>query len=318
MQQVQRNPVITVTVAAQDAGRRIDNYLMSKLKDVPRARIYRMLRNGEVRLNGGRARPDRRVAEADQIRIPPCYTNAKQQPVHVPAQTLQSLTALTVFEDDYLLVIDKPAGIAVHSGSGLRWGIIDALRRARPNAPYLELAHRLDRDTSGCLVIAKDTATLRYLHAQLRTKQMEKTYFALVEGHWPRTLRQINAPLSRDRTGATESRVRISPAGKDAVTRIIETRRIADATLVRFQTVTGRTHQLRVHSANAGHPLAGDRKYGDTEFNKRLKAIGLKRMFLHADSIRLKTAEHCPAVEVTAPLPDDLQAILEILDRDEH
>lgn len=314
-----------LTVDEQGDGQRLDNYLLRHLKGVPKTHIYRIIRSGEVRINQGRAAADSRVAEGDRVRVPPLRM-AQREGEDVDAHPLSGLSAPArefpiLFEDEQLLVIDKPAGIAVHGGSGISFGVIEQLRRARPDARFLELAHRLDRETSGVLLVAKKPAALKDLQRQLRERQVGKTYLALALGAWPARVKVIDAPLARylidNGQGEGERRVRIvrpgDPAGQRAVTlvKVLECLPAAEpeATLLAVTIKTGRTHQIRVHLAGQGHPIAGDDKYGDFARNKALQKQGLRRMFLHAWRLRITHPASGKLLELVAPLPPELRAV---------
>lgn len=274
------------------AGQRIDNFLLARLKGVPKTLVYRILRKGEVRVNKGRVKPEYRLNAGDMLRIPPIRTSEAGAPPVIAAGLLEHLEAAIVYEDNSLLVVNKPAGIAVHGGSGLSFGIIEAFRRLRPLCQELELIHRLDRDTSGLLMLAKKRSQLRHLHAALRNGQIDKGYMALVSGRWPASRKQVNAPLLRSNLRSGERMVEVNPAGKESLTQFHVLRRFGDfATLVHASPVTGRTHQIRVHALYAGHPIAGDEKYGDEAFSKTIRELGGKRLFLHAHYLKLLLAD---------------------------
>lgn len=282
------------------AGQRIDNFLISHLKGAPKTLIYRILRKGEVRVNKGRIRPDYRLQAGDLIRIPPLRLPPPDLPPVVGQGLLERLEASIVFEDNQLLVVNKPAGIAVHGGSGLQFGIIEAFRQLRPQCKELELVHRLDRDTSGLLLLAKKRSQLRRLHAALRNNSIDKGYMALVAGSWPTSRKQVNAPLQRSNLRSGERMVEVNPAGKESLTLFRVLQRFDNlATLVEASPVTGRTHQIRVHARYAGHPIAGDSKYGDDTFSKHIRELGGKRLFLHAHWLRIPQEEG-PALELRA------------------
>ncbi|MGH8120843.1 MAG: RluA family pseudouridine synthase [Gammaproteobacteria bacterium] len=302
-----------VQVAPGDAGRRIDNYLTGLLKDVPKTRIYRMLRKGEVRVNGGRIRQDYRLKEWDILRIPPFYQGSDRGRggVAKPSVRLQEVIRDNIlYEDEGLLAINKPAGIAVHAGSGEQLGVIEVMRFLRPACPTLELVHRLDKLTSGCLLLAKDHRYLRELHEILRQNQVRKHYIALLFGHIPHKL-EISLPLRKNRLRSGEHMVQIDVAGKPAKTFVDPQRKINGATLVQIEIATGRTHQIRVHAAQCGHPVAGDPKYGDRDFNRILKRAGLHRMFLHAEALVLTLPQTGKTTTIRAPMPDELENFLE-------
>lgn len=274
-------------VAAELAGQRLDNFLMRELKGLPRSRVYSMLRKGEVRVNRGRAKPSRRLEAGDLVRIPPMHLLERAAIVPPSTSLSARLQAGTVFEDADVLVVDKPAGLAVHGGSGVRTGMVEALRSLRPDLPYLELVHRIDRDTSGCVVLAKRRSVLRKLHAVLRQREANKRYLALVAGDWPSNLTQLDAPLERRLAPSGERFVRVSRDGKTALTRVRVLQRLAGATLLEARPETGRTHQIRVHLAAAAHPILGDPKYADDDALARQKALGVTRLCLHAAAIEL-------------------------------
>ncbi len=305
----EQNQVQRVQVDADQAGQRLDNFLLTQLKGVPRSHIYKILRSGEVRVNKGRAKPHQKLAFGDEVRIPPIRTSSEQVR-RVPDDLAQRLREQIIFEDDALLVINKPAGLAVHGGSGVSLGLIEALRQALPGEKRLELVHRLDRDTSGCLMVARSRQALLAMQEQLRDQELGKHYLALCAGQWPRHVRVVDAPLDRSKGGAGERIVRASQDGKMARTEFRVKRRFAEATLLDVQLESGRTHQIRVHSQLAGHPLVGDDKYGKREDNKQFSQLGLKRIFLHAARLEFVHPISGEPMEVEAPLPDDLQTLL--------
>jgi len=300
-------------VGAEQAGQRIDNFLLRILKGVPKSRIYRLLRKGEVRVNRGRIRADYRLKEGDQVRIPPVRIAETRQPAPT-AGAIERLAGSILYEDERLLVLDKPSGMAVHGGSGLSYGVIEALRALRPEAPYLELVHRLDRDTSGCLLIAKRRSELRTLHELLRSGGVEKRYLLLVQGDWSQGPWKINAPLRKNQVQGGERMVRVDPDGKTALTHFRFLEGYSHASLMEAELKTGRTHQIRVHAAHSGHPLAGDEKYGDTGFNRELRKRGLKRLFLHAHYIAFRDPQRQREIEVSAPLSPDLRKLIQQLE----
>jgi 23S rRNA pseudouridine955/2504/2580 synthase len=272
-------------VTEEQAGQRLDNFVHKLLGDLPRSRIYRVIRKGEVRVNGHRAGPDTRLQARDKIRIPPVRVRPASEVGLPSGHLLETLRKAIVYEDDNLLVLDKPAGVAVHGGSGVSFGIIEGLRALRPGES-LELVHRLDRDTSGCLLVARNTATLRTVHALLREGHFEKRYLALVMGKWELGRKLIDIPLRTDLRVGGERTVRADAAGKPSLSEFRPVQFFGKrATLMEVTIFTGRTHQIRVHAQHAGHPVAGDEKYGDEEFNSALQAYGLDRMFLHAHSV---------------------------------
>jgi 23S rRNA pseudouridine955/2504/2580 synthase len=300
-----------------DAGQRLDNFLVRTLKGVPRTHVYRLLRKGEVRVNSKRARPDQRLEAGDRIRLPPVRRPEAVEPgaARPPSPSLQKLvTGAIVYEDDDLLVLNKPAGVAVHGGSGMAHGVIEVLRAARPDAKELDLVHRLDRETSGCLIVAKRRAALRDLHAQFREGLAEKRYLALVCGKWNLGQKRIELPLATGERRGGERHVAVRTHGQVAVSTFRPVQFFGNvASLLEVEIGTGKTHQIRVHAAYAGHPVAGDDKYGDRERNEELKGYGLGRMFLHAASIGVNRPGTREPLHVSAPLSAELHAVLEAL-----
>lgn len=305
--------VCFLAVGPEQDGQRIDNFLLSRLKGVPKSRIYRMLRTGEVRVDGGRIKADRRLKAGETVRVPPLRLAAAVEAPVLPAALCADIEARILLERPGFLVINKPAGLAVHGGSGLAFGLIETLRRLRPGES-LELVHRLDRDTSGCLLVARSRRCLLDLHAQLREQRMDKRYQALVQGRWPAHRRSVSAPLEKNQLQSGERMVRVGVEGKAAVTEFRVLRRFAQATLVEAVPMTGRTHQIRVHARHAGHPIAGDPKYGDDAFNAAMKTLGLRRLFLHAASLAFRDPASGEACCVEAVLDSALQQLLERLD----
>ena len=308
-----KSPVILRTITEQEAGQRIDNFLMRHFKSVPRSRVYRLLRKGEVRVNKKRVDAEYRMAAGDEVRLPPVRIDDSAEPGR-PSSSLQELIEKSViFQDKHLLVINKPPGVAVHGGSGMSFGVIEALRASRPRET-LELVHRLDRDTSGCLCVARDRATLVALHALIRDSGMHKTYLGLVSGSWQLGTKRIDAPLATDGRSHGERHVRVAAAGKSSVSVFKPVQFFASAaTLMEVDIPTGRTHQIRVHAAFAGHPLLGDDKYGDRDRNADFKRLGLKRIFLHAQSVAFDWPGSGVPFHASAPLPDDLAAVLDAI-----
>jgi 23S rRNA pseudouridine955/2504/2580 synthase len=313
--------VSEVLVGPEGDQQRIDNFLLRQCKGVPRSHIYRILRTGEVRVNGGRVDATRRVVEGDRVRIPPIRVaerSAEPGKGAARAPSGSSIPAIpVVHEDDALIVVDKPAGLAVHGGSGLSFGLIEALRALRPQARFLELVHRLDRETSGLLLVAKKRSALTALHAQLREGGMYKRYLALGTGPWQGQSRAVDVPLRKYLTGAGERRVSVDKSeGREARTMFRLERRLGRFTLLSAELDTGRTHQIRVHLAHLGCPIAGDDKYGDFDLNRELSRNGLKRMFLHAAELRFTHPLDGATVQFKAPLPRDLQGFVDRLDAD--
>ena len=303
-----------VEVTDAHAGQRIDNFLISHLKGVPKSRIYRILRKGEVRVNKGRIKAEYRLCEGDVIRVPPVRVSEKKPVQGVSASLNKLLLSSILFEDDRLLVVNKPSGLAVHGGSGISQGLIEALRVMRPEARFLELVHRLDRDTSGCIMVAKKRSMLRFLHEQLRIGTVDKRYLALVSGRWPNRRKVVNAPLLKNTLQSGERMVNVSPEGKKSVTEFAVVERYPLATLVEAKPITGRTHQIRVHALHVGNPLLGDDKYGDQEACRHFKGLGLRRLFLHAASLTVPMPDGEPPLVVAAELSPELQALLDSLE----
>ena len=300
-------------VAPELAGQRIDNFLINVLKGVPRTLVYRIVRKGEVRVNKGRIKPEYKLQAGDVVRVPPIRLPERDEPAPVAQGLLQRLEATIVHEDKALIVLNKPAGIAVHGGSGLNYGVIEAFRQLRPDAKELELVHRLDRDTSGLLMIAKKRSMLRHLHAALRGDGVDKRYMALVRGHWATAKKQVNAPLLKSNLRSGERMVEVNPEGKEALTMFKVLRRFGDfATLVEARPVTGRTHQIRVHALHAGHCIAGDSKYGDEDFSREIRELGGKRLFLHAYALSVPLPDG-GVLKVEAPVDEMWAATVERL-----
>jgi 23S rRNA pseudouridine955/2504/2580 synthase len=302
-----------VEVSEEYAGQRLDNFLQRELKGVPKTRIYRALRKGEVRVNKGRVKADYRVKTGDVVRVPPVHVAEPREGLkQVPQRWARLLDNGLLYEDRGLWVLNKPSGLAVHGGSGLNFGLIECLRLLRPEERYLELVHRLDRDTSGCIMIARRGAALKDLHRQLREDRIGKTYLALVQGQWSAKRNHVDAPLNKNTLKSGERLVRVGLGGKPARTdfRVIE--RYADCSLVEARPVTGRTHQIRVHALHAGHPLLGDEKYGDKAANQWARRLGLKRLFLHASRLGFTDLDG-KRQAANAPLEASLKKFLEKL-----
>ena len=299
-----------VAIGPERDGQRIDNALATLLKGVPKSMIYRLLRTGQVRVNGKRAKPDTRLSDGDMLRIPPIRVAERPEGREAPDALVSSLAETVIFEDKHFLVIDKPSGIASHGGSGVSHGAIELLRAARPHES-LELVHRLDRDTSGVLVLAKSRAGLTGLQAAIRAGEVTKQYLCLMVGHPPKAKFDVNAPLRKSILQGGERMVRVSEDGKPALTFFREMEQYPGARLMQATLGTGRTHQIRVHAAHVGHPLAGDPKYGDREMNKRFREMGLQRLFLHASHLSFELDGRL--YSFSAPLPDDLKTFLDVL-----
>lgn len=305
--------VKTLTVDEDSAGQRLDNFLMRHLKGVPKTHVYRIIRSGEVRVNKGRASAEQRVEAGDLVRLPPVRVSAQvQAKADAPAPAREFPVLM---EDEALMAIDKPAGVAVHGGSGVSFGVIEQLRRARPASTNLELVHRLDRETSGVLLVAKKRSALKNLQDQFRDRETGKTYLALVLGLWPSNKKVIDSPLMKytipNGVGEGERRVKVvgkdDPNGMRSITLVRVARTVGPYTLLEVTIKTGRTHQIRVHLASQGHPIAGDDKYGDFEHNKLLQKMGLKRMFLHAWQLKFQHPQSHRPVSLQAPLPPELK-----------
>ncbi|MBK1694034.1 RluA family pseudouridine synthase [Chromatium weissei] len=307
-----------VTVDAETDGQRIDNFLLRILKNVPRSHLYRVLRRGEVRVNKGRIKPDHRLRCGDVVRIPPLHLTPPAAPGRVPATQLAQLDQAVRYEDERLLIIDKPSGLAVHGGSGLSYGLIESLRQLRPG-DELELVHRLDRDTSGCIIISKRRSTLRELHQLMRDGKLDKRYLALLVGELAQSEITVDAPLKKNVLSSGERLVKVDEReGKPARSRFRRVRQFdfngQVVTLVEVQLITGRTHQIRVHAAHLGTPLAGDSKYGDDTANRMFKTLGLTRLFLHAASVQIRLENMTQPLRVETPLSLELTQLLTALE----
>ncbi|MEP0354906.1 MAG: 23S rRNA pseudouridine(955/2504/2580) synthase RluC [Paraglaciecola sp.] len=302
-----------ITVDPDLEGQRIDNFLRTLLKGVPKSLIYRILRKGEVRVNKKRVKPEYKLCANDELRIPPVRVS---EPTTLPSTKLDKVSSLEkgiIYEDDWIIVLNKPSGTAVHGGSGLSFGVIEGLRALRPQQKFLELVHRLDRDTSGCLLIAKRRSALKNLHEQLRDRKVDKRYQALVAGEWPANRFKVKAPLLKNTLKSGERMVLVNDEGKPSETRYRILELFNEATLVEASPITGRTHQIRVHCLHAGHPIACDDRYGDTEFETRTKNLGLNRLFLHAHSLAFIHPNTEERVSFKAPLEFQLVNVLKRL-----
>lgn len=300
-----------IAIDADQAGQRLDNFLIALLKGVPKSKVYNVIRKGEVRVNKGRIKPEYKLLAGDLIRVPPIRTAEAGTEARASNQSMMLLSKSILFEDDGLLVINKPPGLAVHGGSGVTLGLIETLRQMYPDARHLELVHRLDRDTSGCIMVAKKRSYLRHLQAALREKSageggIRKVYQALVLGDWSKRCHQVNAPLMKFEVAGGERIVKVHPDGKPSLTEFSILQRYEGFTLIEARPITGRTHQIRVHAQYAGHVLAGDQKYGDDAVNESLRGLGLKRLFLHASSLIFCLPDSGDAITVDAPLLPDL------------
>lgn len=300
-----------VAIDDDQAGQRLDNFLIARLKGVPRSKIYNVIRKGEVRVNKGRIKPEYKLVAGDSVRVPPIRTAEAGTEAKASHQMIALLSKSILFEDDGLLVINKPPGLAVHGGSGITLGLIETLRQMRPELRHLELVHRLDRDTSGCIMVAKKRSYLRHLQAALREKSsgadgIIKVYQALVIGDWPKRVHQVSAPLLKTEVAGGERVVRVHPEGKPSVTEFKLLQRFVGFSFIEARPVTGRTHQIRVHAQYVGCALVGDEKYGNDEINEVMRVQGIKRLFLHASALSFYLPESNKLTHVDAPLPPDL------------
>lgn len=307
-----RTKVQFVDIDDDMAGQRIDNFLRNQLKNIPKSVVYRIVRKGEVRVNKKRVKAEYKLQAGDLVRIPPVTVQEtpEQAPVSTQLNKVAALESHIIFEDEHVLVVNKPSGLAVHGGSGLKFGVIEALRALRPQARFLELVHRIDRDTSGILLVAKKRSALRHLQAQFREKTVQKYYFALVMGNWKPSCKVVNAPLLKNEVNSI---VRVNPNGKASETRFKIIEAFKQATLLQASPITGRTHQIRVHTQYTGHPIAWDDRYGDPRFDAYTAKVGIDRLFLHAANIIFQHPANGETVEVHAPLDGKLQTALEKL-----
>ncbi len=305
-----RTQVQLIDIDEDMAGQRIDNFLRNQLKNVPKSMVYRILRKGEVRVNKKRIKAEYKLSAGDVVRIPPVTLEQSDQESNTPNTKLSKVAELEhciIFEDEHLLILNKPSGTAVHGGSGLKFGAIEALRALRPEARFLELVHRIDRDTSGILLVAKKRSALRHLQAQFREKTIQKYYFALVMGQWKSSCKVVNAPLLKNEVNSI---VRVNPNGKASETRFKILEQFAQATLVQASPITGRTHQIRVHAQYTGHPIAWDDRYGDRRFDAYTAQFGIDRLFLHAANIRFIHPSTEVLMDINAPLDTQLEQAL--------
>ncbi|WP_340480037.1 23S rRNA pseudouridine(955/2504/2580) synthase RluC [Vibrio anguillarum] len=305
-----RTQVQLIDIDEDMAGQRIDNFLRNQLKNVPKSMVYRILRKGEVRVNKKRIKAEYKLSAGDVVRIPPVTLEQSDQESNTPNTKLSKVAELEhciIFEDEHLLILNKPSGTAVHGGSGLKFGAIEALRALRPEARFLELVHRIDRDTSGILLVAKKRSALRHLQAQFREKTIQKYYFALVMGQWKSSCKVVNTPLLKNEVNSI---VRVNPNGKASETRFKILEQFAQATLVQASPITGRTHQIRVHTQYTGHPIAWDDRYGDRRFDAYTAQFGIDRLFLHAANIRFIHPSTEALMDINAPLDTQLEQAL--------
>lgn len=303
--------VTTIIVPEDRSGQRIDNFLLNKLKKIPKSRIYKILRSGEVRVNKKRCKPDYRIQENDSIRLPPLWQEGSLKLAPSISST-NFLQTRIIYEDNKLLILNKPSGMASHGGSGINFGVIETMRALRPNET-LELVHRLDKGTSGCLIIAKKHSALRQLHALIREGKISKKYLLLVKGQWKNGTKTVNLPLLKNQLSSGERFVEVNTQGKASSTRFTPKKVFSSTSLLEAELYSGKTHQIRVHAAHLGYPIAGDDKYGDFEFNKIMKKQGLKRLFLHAVEVKFKLSDNEETIRVTASLDDELALFLEQL-----
>jgi 23S rRNA pseudouridine955/2504/2580 synthase len=305
--------VQTIEIDPELQGQRIDNFLRTLLKGVPKSMIYRIVRKGEVRVNKGRIKPEYKLQAGDIVRVPPVRVSEPNAAPSTSLHKVSSLESHILYEDDHLILLNKPSGTAVHGGSGLSFGVIEALRALRPQAKFLELVHRLDRDTSGCLLVAKKRSALKHLHEQLREKQIDKRYHALVVGQWPADCFKVKAPLAKNVIKSGERMVSVSAEGKESETRYRVLQSFHNASLVEASPITGRTHQIRVHCLYMDHPIACDDKYGDKAFDQRMNGLGLNRLFLHAYSLAFNHPQTGERKSFIAPLDLSLSQTLKKL-----
>lgn len=301
----------TVQIEDRQAGRRLDNFLLSRWGEVPRSRVYQMIRKGEVRVNGGRVSPHYRLQDGDRVRVPPVRLGPGADRKAIPPGASRDWRSWVLHEDEDLILLDKPAGLAVHGGTGVAYGLIDVLRQFHPAGDALQLAHRLDRGSSGCLLVAKNPSALRMLHDLLRTGRMMKQYLVLLQGHLQSRETLVDAPLDRNVRRSGQRHVSVAGHGKPAQTRFKTLRRLRGATLAMASIRSGRTHQIRVHAAYLGHPVAGDQRYGNKQFNRELRQLGLRRLFLHASSVRIPRRNGAE-LGMEAPMPQDLRQFLRV------
>ena len=299
-----------VEISAAQLNQRLDNFLIKQLDNVPRTRIYRIIRKGEVRVNKKRSKPDYKLQIGDQVRIPPVHMDQrKPRKARPPATLVSKIEQAVLYQNRDILIVNKPAGLAVHAGSGVDYGLIDVMRLLYPNTE-IELVHRLDRDTSGCLLLAKNRQALLGMQALLQERQLNKNYTAVVQGYWPQEIAEISQPLKKFHLPNGERRVRVDPAGKPALSRIKLLRGGKFYSIIQVELVTGRTHQIRVHCQAQGHPIAGDDKYGDSDFNRNLRRRGIRRLMLHASSLELPLCVYTSEIVINAPLPAEFELLL--------
>jgi len=310
----QKTAVSLVEITAAQLDQRLDNFLLKQLGNMPRSRIYRIIRKGEVRVNKKRSKPDYKLQVGDQVRIPPVRLESESRDKSKPPRGLLTrLEQAIVFENEHILIINKPAGLAVHAGSGVDYGVIDAMRLLRP-ADDIELVHRLDRDTSGCLLLARHRQALLEMQVILQNRSINKKYNAVVRGSWPRELTEITHALKKIHLPNGERRMQVDGAGKQALSRFTVLHDGKLFSLIQVELVTGRTHQIRVHCQAEGHEIAGDDKYGDSGFNRAMRKRGIRRLMLHASSLELPQGKYTPEVVINAPLPAEFEQLFDRID----
>ncbi|HVE44453.1 MAG TPA: RluA family pseudouridine synthase [Gammaproteobacteria bacterium] len=303
-------------ITSEEDGQRIDNFLINFFKGMPKSRVYRLLRKGEVRVNKKRVSPFYRLIAKDNVRLPPVFLEEEARQAPPSQQTMHLLEERIIYEDENFLILNKPSGMSVHVGSTVRVGIVEALRHLYPKLPNLELVHRLDTETSGCLILAKKKSILREMHALLREGKIVKIYWVLTQGKWKDSELKVDAPLHKDYQDGGKHVVRVQSAGKHALTIFRPLKILKGAALMEAKLLTGRTHQIRVHAQYRGHPVAGDDRYGDPAFNKLSRQLGLKRMFLHAHMIDFTLPSLAQRITVVAPLDPELEAAIQIFEKD--
>jgi 23S rRNA pseudouridine955/2504/2580 synthase len=301
-----------IEISAAQLNQRLDNFLFKQFGSVPRTRIYRIIRKGEVRVNKKRCKPEYKLQIGDQVRIPPLHIDTEKRDSLQPTRhLLTELSQAILYENEHILILNKPAGLAVHSGSGIDYGVIDAMRLLRPDED-IELVHRLDRDTSGCLLFARHRQSLLVLQTMLQDKSLRKHYYAVVKGSWPRELTEIRLALQKTNLANGERRMRVDSAGKPAHSRVELLQAGTQFSIIRVELISGRTHQIRVHCQAEGHEIAGDDKYGDAEFNRSMRQKKIKRLMLHAASLELQQSDYTPAMVINAPLPAQFEHLISV------
>ena len=309
-----RSRVQMLEVTSDQDGQRIDNFLMRILKGAPKSLIYRIIRKGEVRVNKGRIKTNHRLKQGDQVRVPPVRLDIPGEKRPLPDKLTELIRSNILFENDDCLVLNKPSGLAVHGGSGIKYGLLDVVHTIRPELKYLELVHRLDRETSGCIILAKNRQTLIFLHDQLKQGKVTKKYLTGLAGNWKGGKKTVTAPLVKNIMQGGERMVEVSPKGKQAVSHFSLVQQYRDLSLMEVELETGRTHQIRVHALHTGHPVAGDRKYGDKSYNSWIRGYGLKRLFLHAHLLEFYLPGQSDRLQISTPLSPELQEVLNRLE----